>query len=181
MKIVALLVGLAIATTAGVVAFIYSGSADVAARSPHWALTQWILSTTMKSSVKRHARGVKVPALFEGDDHVHEGARAYDAMCASCHGAPGRERGVVGKGLNPEPPLLAKEADDWSPAEVFWVTANGVRMTGMPAFGPTHSDEELWDVVALVKRLPRMSTDEYRALLAPRVGDDRGHGHSHEH
>jgi len=180
-KITLACLGLCIAVVAGGSAFVYSGIADVSATSSHWAVTRWMLSTTMESSVRRHARGVTPPPSFDGDDHVHEGARAYDAMCASCHGAPGRDPGVVGKGLNPEPPLLAKVADDWSPAEVFWVTANGVRMTGMPAFGPTHSEDELWDLVALVKRLPRMSTAEYRALLAPRAGDDLVHGHSHEH
>ena len=178
MKIILAWLALCIAIAASSVAFVYSGMADVAATSSHWAVTRWILSTAMESSVRKHARGITPPASFDGEDHVHEGARAYDAMCASCHGAPGRDPGVVGKGLNPAPPLLTKAADDWSPAELFWVTANGVRMTGMPAFGRTHSDDELWDLVALVKRLPRMSTAEYQALVLPRPGE---HEHVHEH
>ena len=181
MRLVLTCVGLAIATAVSVVVFVYSGLADVAATSNHWPLTRWILSTTMASSVKAHARGITPPPGLDGADHVHEGAEAYDAMCVSCHGAPGREPGVVGKGLNPKPPDLSKEADDWSAEEVFWVTKNGIRMTGMPAFGPTHSDDELWDLVALVKRLPHMSTAEYRALLISHEGDEHGHRHSHEH
>jgi mono/diheme cytochrome c family protein len=180
MRILLACVGLAVAAAIGGVAFVYSGLADVAATSHHWPPTRWILSTTMESSVRRHAHGITPPDSFDGDDHVHEGAVAYDEMCASCHGAPGSEPGVVGKGLNPEPPDLSKEADAWSAAEIFWVTENGVRMTGMPAFGPTHSEDELWDLVALVKRLPRLSTPEYRALLAPRAGDELHH-HAHDH
>ncbi len=180
MRLALTLLGLAIAAATSGVALVYSGVADVAATSQHWPLTSWILSTTMESSVRRHARGISPPAGFDADEHVHEGARAYAAMCASCHGAPGKEPGVVGKGLNPRPPDLSKTAADWSPGEVFWVTANGVRMTGMPAFGPTHSEEELWDLVALVKRLPGMSTAEYRALVPSRETHDHGHGHSHE-
>ena len=181
MKIAVLLVCLAIATAGGGVAFIYSGIADVAAISPHWALTRWVLETAMERSVERHARGITPPASLEDDERIHEGAQHYDAMCAPCHGAPGVERGVVGKGLNPEPPDLLRETDDLGAAEIFWVTANGIRMTGMPAFAPTHSDEELWDLVALVKRLPRMSAAEYRKLTTPRAGGDPGRGRARAH
>ena len=160
-------------------AYMYSGLADVAATSPHWALTGWVLSTTMDRSVRRHARGIEPPAGFDAEEHVREGAEAYDAMCASCHGAPGVGRGVVGQGLEPRPPDLSEEADDWSPAEIFWITENGVRMTGMPGFGPTHSADELWDLVAFVKRLPQMSAAEYRALAPARADDEHRHHHHH--
>ncbi|WP_460594299.1 c-type cytochrome [Geomonas sp. Red276] len=46
--------------------------------------------------------------------------------------------------------------------EVFWVIKNGVRMTGMPAFGKGHRDEHIWSMVSFVKSLPRMSPEEYR-------------------
>ncbi len=181
MRIVLVSLGLAIAAGGGGLSFLYSGLADVAATSPHWALTRWVLSTTMENAVKRRAQGIALPAFIDEDERIRAGAVAYDAMCATCHGAPGVEPGVVGKGLSPEPPDLARTADRWSPEEVFWITKHGVRMTGMPAFGPTHSDEELWEVVALVKRLPGMSAAEYRALLPAPAGPERGHGHAHEH
>ncbi|MDX1650197.1 MAG: cytochrome c, partial [Myxococcota bacterium] len=77
----------------------------------------------------------------------------------------------------PEPPELAEEAAEWGDTELFWITKHGVRMTGMPAFGPTHADRELWDVVALVRRLPELSAGEYAALVEE-AGED---GHAHEH
>ena len=181
MRIVLVSLVLAIAAAGGGLAFLYCGLADVAATSPHWSITGWVLSTTMKNAVQKHAKGIAPPTFVNGDDRIPAGAVAYDAMCAGCHGAPGVEPGVVGKGLNPEPPDLVRAADEWSPEEIFWITEHGVRMTGMPAFGPTHSDEELWEVVALVKRLPRMSADEYRALLPARAGHERSQVHSHEH
>ena len=42
---------------------------------------------------------------------------------------------------------------DFTPAEQFWIIKHGVKMTGMPAWGVTHDDEMLWDVVALVRKL----------------------------
>lgn len=179
MRLVFVLSSLLIAAAGGGLGFMYSGFADVAATSPDWTLTRWVLSTTMESSVRRRARAISAPAYLGEADHVRAGARAYDAMCASCHGAPGIEPGVVGQGLHPKPPDLAREADEWSPEEIFWITANGVRMTGMPAFAPTHTDAELWDLVALVKRLPGMSSADYRELASPHAAS--GHGHAHEH
>lgn len=180
-RVLILLLVLAIAAVGGGLAFVYSGLADVAATSPHWALTRWVLSTGMEKSVARHARGIAPPTFIDEDERVRAGAVAYDAMCAGCHGAPGVEPGVVGRGLRPESPDLAEVVDRWSPAEIFWIAKHGVRMTGMPAFGPTHSDEELWELVALVRRLPGMSPAEYRGLLPAPPAPERDHGHSHVH
>jgi mono/diheme cytochrome c family protein len=83
----------------------------------------------------------------------------------------------VGKGLLPEPPDLAEAAGAWSPEEIFWITKNGVRMTGMPAFGPTHTDPEIWELVALVERLGALSPEDYRALVPSPPGRSSHHGH----
>jgi mono/diheme cytochrome c family protein len=88
----------------------------------------------------------------------------------------------VARGLLPEPPELAVVAEEWSVAELFWITKHGIRMTGMPAFGPTHSDAELWEVVAFLRVLPALTPEAYRALLGPAAdGGHDGHGHEHSH
>ena len=179
MRILVVLLILAVAAGGGL-GFAFSGLVDVAATSPHWAVTEWILSTAMERSVRRRANDIEPPALLDEDARVRAGALAYDDMCASCHGAPGAEPGVVGKGLNPAPPELATELEEWSPAELFWITKHGVRMTGMPAFGPTHADEELWEIVALLRQLPRMSPARYRVLAGSNAEGDAGHSHEHE-
>jgi mono/diheme cytochrome c family protein len=170
---------LALAAVSAGLGFAYSGRADVAATSPHWAMTRWVLSTAMENAVERQARPITPAPFLDEPARLEAGAVAYDAMCAQCHGAPGVKRGVVGEGLNPEPPDLGKSAEKWRLAEIFWITKHGIRMTGMPAFGSTHSDEELWEVVAVVKRLPDMSSAEYRRLADTR--DKRPHEHRGEH
>jgi mono/diheme cytochrome c family protein len=50
--------------------------------------------------------------------------------------------------------------------ELFWVVQNGIRMTGMPAFGPTHKDEEIWKIVAFLRHLPALTPEEEKALSA---------------
>jgi hypothetical protein len=63
----------------------------------------------------------------------------------------------------------------WSSAEPFWIAKNGIRMTGMPAFGSTHKDEEIWKVVAFVQRLP-MVTEGATSRWNTREGLTRSSG-----
>ena len=47
------------------------------------------------------------------------------------------------------------------------MTKHGIKMTGMPSFGVTHSDEEIWAIVAFLQRMPKMSPEEYRRMAEP--------------
>jgi len=52
-----------------------------------------------------------------------------------------------------------------SPAELFWVTKNGIKMTGMPAWGATHDDDAIWPVVAFMTKLPGLNASQYQELM----------------
>lgn len=175
------LAALLVLGAAGALAAIQLGLPDVAATTPHWRVTEWILSTTMENSVERRAASVSAPEDLDAPSRIRAGAQAYEEMCALCHAAPGRKAGEIAEGLRPEPPELAEEIHEWGPAELFWITKHGVRMTGMPAFGPTHSDRELWDLVAFLRRLPEISVPEYRALVKGAAGSEPTHEHGGNH
>jgi mono/diheme cytochrome c family protein len=149
--------------TAAFFIIIYSGAYDVAATEPHSGTTVWVLSTTMDHSVRRHAAGIPVSETYQSPD-LAEGYEHYNGMCVSCHGAPGVIRSEAGQGLNPSAPDLSEAAGDWTPSEVYWITKNGVKMSGMPAFGLTHDEEKLWNITAFVKRLPGMSVPQYQEM-----------------
>jgi mono/diheme cytochrome c family protein len=161
------LVFAALLAAAGI-GYIYSGLYDVAAASPHRGLIAWALSTTMDHSVERSARGIKVPDLSAQEMHL-AGVTDFNEMCTGCHTPPGAE-------LNPPAPDLREAVQELSPAELFWITKNGVRMTGMPAWGRTHDDEELWAIVAFMQELPSLDGAGYHE----RVEAGEGHGH-HAH
>jgi len=173
----------------GIVGFTYSGLYNVGASSPHSTFSNWLMSTTSRASIRRRAGEVDVPNL-DDDELVRAGANDFDAMCVGCHGAPGQEPEAMGQGLNPSAPDLADSAAHLSPAELFWVTKHGIKMTGMPAWGVTHDDDALWPVVALLARLPELDADSYQALLASAEGvghhepaaDQKDDGHAdHQH
>ena len=142
---------------------VYAGAFNVAATQPDPPGLDWVLSTTMDNSVRHHAAGLPVSPTYQSPD-LAEGYEHFNEMCVTCHGAPGVGRGRVLQGLNPEAPDLSEAAGDWSPSELFWIVKNGVKMSGMPAFGPTHSDEKIWNITAFVKGLPEMTPAQYAAM-----------------
>ena len=167
------------------VGFAWSGLYDVSASSPHSGIVDWLLSTTSDASVKRRSRGIQVPDL--GNDAIAlAGVNDFDAMCTGCHGAPGQEPEAIGQGLNPSAPDLAEAATELTPAELFWITKHGIKMTGMPAWGATHDDDALWPVVAFITTLPELDAESYQAMLARAGGmghhaaDDDDAGHEEE-
>jgi len=164
MKVVVWLFVLVVLVIAGFLLFIYSGLYNVAATSPDPGFVQWIMSTTSDNSVRAHAKSVKVPD-FSTEENAKEGFEHYHEMCVTCHGAPGVKPSEIGQGIYPPAPDLAESANEMSPAQLFWVIKNGIKMTAMPAFGPTHSDQKIWDIVAFVKRLPGMPAETYGAMV----------------
>lgn len=160
---VGIIVGLAVIAAAIVFAYYDSGRYSVSALYPDRPAVANFLDTTMTRSVQRHAARVKAPSL-DSPAMFRLGFQHYRGMCVECHAAPGVEPEELAKGLNPSPPALVESAGDWKPSELFWLTKNGVRMTGMPAWGSTHSDEEIWAIVAFVQRLPKLSEAEWKTL-----------------
>lgn len=160
--------------------FIYSGWFNVSAMKQETGIAKWIFNTTMENSVEKRIEDIKVPNL---DDlsNLREGFENYNEMCVSCHGAPGKEETELAKGLNPPAPDLAEHAKEMSPQELFWVTKNGIRMTGMPAWGKTHSDEKIWAMVAFMKQLPNITKEEYEKMENETANmQDEHHKHSNE-
>jgi mono/diheme cytochrome c family protein len=66
--------------------------------------------------------------------------------------------------MRPRPPHLAQAAPEWEIEEVYWLVENGVKMSGMPAFGPTHDADTLWGIAAFVKELPAMTPEAYASV-----------------
>jgi mono/diheme cytochrome c family protein len=160
----------------GAMGLLWSGRLDVSAVNSASPLVEWAAHTVMQRSVRAHASGIQPPANLA--DRAAQGASDFDEMCAQCHGAPGKEPGEIGQGLNPRPPRLTDAAPRWTSSELFWIVKNGVRMTGMPAFGPTHEDNRIWAIVSFVQQLPTMTPAQYGERTSPSVNDAT---HSHEH
>jgi len=112
--------------------------------------------------VSRSARGPLPPQPPNNALSLATGQMLFGGECASCHGQDGRTPTDIGRWMYPRTlDLSSQEVQQWSEAELFWIIKNGIRLSGMPAFGKVHSDEQIWHLVHFVRtvgRLPQRSS-----------------------
>jgi len=168
----------------------YAGLYNIAADVPHTQPVYWLLETARDRSVEARARDIVVPNDLKDPNRISRGAGQYADMCSGCHLAPGMKRTEISQGLYPRAPELRRKTT-LTPAEQFWVVKHGIKMTGMPAWGVTHDDDLLWDVVAFVRKLPELTPEQYETLVknAPKheelmqkmeMGGEHQHDGGHE-
>lgn len=146
--------------------FVWSGIYDVSARGRHWKTTSWLMETARRRAVASRAGSVTVPDLG-APGRLEAGISHFHEMCRLCHGAPGYPRAEFARGLYPVPPdLRDRKIQELGEPALFWVIQNGLKMTGMPAFGEAHSDEDIAAILAVVRSLPGLSDDQYHELVA---------------
>ena len=163
--LIAALIGSAILAVIGTASLVvYLGAYDIAADTPHSQPVFWFLTTVRERSIAARAADVVVPTGLDDPKRIASGAAEFDEMCSGCHLAPGMKRTEISRGLYPRAPEL-RRGSDLTPAEEFWVVKHGIKMTGMAAWGVTHDDELLWDVVAFLRKLPELTTDQDQALV----------------
>jgi mono/diheme cytochrome c family protein len=150
---------------------VYTGAYNVAATEEHRSVTRWALETNFQNSVEARAADIVAPDTIT-PAMVAAGASAYKSMCQQCHAGPGAEREDWASGMRPRPPHLAEAAAAWELAQIYWIAKHGVKMTGMPAFGPSHDDQTLWGIAAFVKELPAMTPERYAE-----IGSAENHRH----
>jgi len=163
----------------GALLYAWSGSYNIAATEPHWKVTTSLIDMLRDRSVAVHSEGVQAPNL-DDPRYLRAAAPHYHGMCRLCHGAPGARTNEFAKGLYPSPPDLTSRAlqDTRSSAEMYWIVKHGIKMTGMPAFGPTHDETELWGLVVLARALPETSAKAYAEALEQH-GETAESGHDH--
>lgn len=144
--------------------FIYSGVYNIGADDPH---TQWVfklVETLRDRSVAVRAASIPVPPL-DDSDLLLSGGPDYAEMCSGCHMQPGVKTSEFRDALYPQPPNLT-EKSDITPAQMFWTIKHGIKMSAMPAWGPTHNDQRIWAMVAFLQRLPELTPAQYQILTA---------------
>lgn len=165
LPIVIVIAVLILAVPAGGALFIYSGVYNIAGDVPHTKLVFNLVDKFRDESVDAHAKGLTAPADLTSPTRISTGAGLYGELCTGCHLAPGMKKTDLSRGLYPKPPQLAY-GTDLSPEQEFWIIKHGLKLTGMPSWGRTHSDDEVWDIVAFLKKMPELDPDAYKAAVS---------------
>lgn len=123
------------------------GLAPVATDSPPMPFEEHLAEIALDARIEREMpKGP--PPVQPTDDNLTAGAKVYSEHCSGCHGKIGREPSLFAKSFFPRPPYLldsARTIED-PPAALYWVITNGIRLSAMPAFKNTLTDEQRWQV-----------------------------------
>lgn len=123
----------------------------------------------LETELARHARSLLVPTsardlrnpLPATAEVLAEGRAHFADHCASCHANDGGGDTPLGRGLYPRAPDMRRTAtQQLTDGELFWIIENGVRFTGMPAWGEPGRESESWELVHFIRRLPGLTAEE---------------------
>jgi mono/diheme cytochrome c family protein len=149
--LVTILVGAAV-----VYVYFAKGYAPVATSAQAMPFEKTLARMALHARVEKEMpRQVAIPT---DEPNYVAGAKIYVEHCAMCHGLPGKEQSAIAQGEFPKPPHLfkGKGVTDDEPGETYWKVANGIRMTGMPAFNKHLSQIELWQVSLLLANADKL-------------------------
>jgi mono/diheme cytochrome c family protein len=177
-RLVMLLVAIAAFAAAGLW---YLDSRGVSARAE---------PTRFEEAVALRLRAFATPATAksawnpvpDNAESIAEGLEHFADHCASCHGNDGSGHTELGRGLYPKPPDLREErTQSLSDGELFYIIENGVRFTGMPAFGDIHGDQDSWRLVRLIRHLPSLTPRELEQMRKQNHLGDAERDEDHRH
>jgi len=96
---------------------------------------------------------------------IAEAMAHFADHCATCHANDGSGDTAIGKGLYPKPTdLRAAGTQDLTDGELFYIIHNGIRLTGMPAFGRSDEDTDSWKLVHFIRHLPSITSEEVQKM-----------------
>jgi len=136
----------------------------------HGGLSSRANPTPLETMMAREVRHMAIPksarklqnSVAETPENLRDARLHFADHCAICHANDGSCDTPFGRNLYPKPPDLRREqTQKLADGEIFWIIENGVRFTGMPAFGGAHgSEEDSWKLVRFIRHLPQLTAEE---------------------
>jgi mono/diheme cytochrome c family protein len=127
----------------------------------------------IEAAVARRIRSLAIPtgakarlSPYRSDGQAWlGGGRLFQDQCAVCHGDDGSGKSTIGRNLYPKAPdMRASATQALTDGELYFIITNGIRYTGMPGWEGEHTPAEVWRLVAFVRRLPRLTSDDQERL-----------------
>jgi thiosulfate dehydrogenase len=149
----------------GIFLYIRSGSAPAAATDPAMPFEKFLAKGALRARISKEAPQRDVASFTTGD--LAAGAEVYQKNCAFCHGLPQQPPSAASKGMFPRAPQLFTADDtvtDDPPGVTYWKIRNGIRLTGMPSFKDALTEQQMWQVGALMARADKLPPDVLLAL-----------------
>lgn len=115
----------------------------------------WVANLAKRYFIYRASRHGIPPRPQDTKASIESGSSYYGLNCGVCHAVDGRSQQPPGQLMNPRATdLTSKQVQSYSDQELFWIIQNGIRFTGMPAYGNVENPDHIWDLVNYVRSLP---------------------------
>ena len=170
----------------GGLAYLLLGFAPTNADANPSRMESWVASGAMDTSMEKHAPNLNNPVPAT-DSNLIDGMKIYTMNCATCHGALDKKPSPLQNSLYPPAPQVVREPLDDPEWHIFYAIRTGVRYTGMPAWGKTLSEQDMWKVTGFLSRIEKLppGAKEYWQKTfgvspEPARGESGG-DHSHQH
>lgn len=153
------------------------------AREQPSRVEQWLARQARWIAMPSGASSLKNP-LSASQENLISAREHFAQHCAVCHGLDGRGDTVIGRNVYPKSPDMRQNAtQSLSDGELYYIISNGIRFTGMPAWGDEDSPEEIWKLVPFIRRLPYLTREELEAMekIAAGKEDPQASGARQEH
>jgi thiosulfate dehydrogenase len=158
-----------VVVVAGVAGYLRLGAPPVATSDKPFPFEKAIVNLPLNARIQKQ---VQQPPFGVSEDVYEGGARVYYEQCASCHGSPGHDVPFA-KHMYPQAPQLWKKhargnvvgVSDDEAGETYWKVANGIRLSGMPAYNHVLSDTQMWQVSLLLKNADQQLPDPVMRIL----------------
>jgi mono/diheme cytochrome c family protein len=158
-----------VAVAAGLFLYLKFGPLPVAVADQPFPFEKQIVRLPLGARIDRET---KTAPFGTSEDVFESGAHIYRAQCADCHGTPGHDVPYAKHMLPAAPQLWKKHArenvvgvSDDEPGETYWKVANGIRLSGMPAFNHILSDTQMWQVSLLLNNADKDLPDPVTQIL----------------
>jgi mono/diheme cytochrome c family protein len=158
-----LLLAVAVVGAIGLWYFLNTG---VSAREQPGRIEEFLAGRARNMAIERRARSLTNPVEYSGEV-IADGRAHFADHCAICHANDGSGDTPIGRGLWPKPPdMRLARTQDLTDGELFWIIENGIRFTGMPAWGTgsKEGEEASWHLVHFIRRLPKLLPEELEEM-----------------
>jgi mono/diheme cytochrome c family protein len=140
--------------------------------------------STLETALARMARHLAIPPgarkaanpVPPSAENLTQGREHFADHCASCHANSGSGQTEIGQNFYPKvPDMRLPQTQDLTDGEIFYIIQNGVRLTGMPAWGGSHRSDDTWRLVLFIRHLPQLTAEEESEMerLNPKSDADR--------
>jgi mono/diheme cytochrome c family protein len=145
------------------------------ARTEPMQMEKMLATTIRGQAIPSRYKTMKNPVAVTPEVN-HEGMAHWADHCTACHANNGSGDTMYGKAMSPRPPdMRQKDTQKMSDGELYYTIKNGVRLSGMPAFGdPGDDDLDSWKLVSFIRHLPQLTSAEETEMqnLNPKSPDE---------